>query len=181
MAGNGFFLLASCFLYPGLWPLQQQGTNKAPSVSPSSYFSFIQKEKGKILGGAGAWNAHAHISRCGARMLEAVKQVEAPVSWENMILFATCLPVPPRCLSCQPSGSQMNPCWSCNHRDSYRATNRMDDEEEGLPVECPSLWLLARSVICSVEQWQYSQWLFPLKTKPTNAWLKRNHNCSMSH
>ena len=59
---------------------KEQIKKKVPSVSSSSYFSFIQKEKGKIPGGAGACNAHAHISWCGARMLEAVKQVEAPVS-----------------------------------------------------------------------------------------------------
>lgn len=73
---SGFTLHLLRFITPTI-----QGTNEAPSVCPSPYFVFMQKEKGEIPGVADADNARTHISWSGAMKVGTAKQAEAPVSY----------------------------------------------------------------------------------------------------
>lgn len=116
--------------------------NEAPFVFPS-YFSFTQKQKGKIPGVTDAENAHAYIFWSAARMLEAAKQAKAPISCQNTIHFVICFPVPTHCLSCQSSGSQLNPCQNC---------------WTGLLIAVPREWLVGRKSCCQLNAHHGDYW-----------------------
>lgn len=71
------------------------------------------------------------------------QDAKAPISCQNTIHFVICLPVPTHCLSCQSSGSQLNPCQNC---------------WTGLLIAVPREWLVGRKSCCQLNAHHGDYW-----------------------